>query len=154
MSPEMDAKGHKPILAVPDAEFRERSSRGQRNNSGEDGARDGDMPELQGVGLSVSEHQEHSPPMDGNKTHDVFHQLSSVRKDYRHTFHPSIRGEVPSCFRAVQQLIEALGGVGMQFRRVHVFPPSRAALPKLTDHVRYCIILCRCVSPGVACGAR
>ncbi len=118
MGPEMDAKGHKPTLTVPDAEFRKRSSRWQGNNSGEEGAGNGDMPELQGVSVSIGEHQEHSPPMDGNETHDVFHQLISVRKDYRHAFHPSIRGEVPSCFRAVQQLIEALGG---QFWRVHVF---------------------------------
>ncbi|MHA6969379.1 hypothetical protein ACX5K5_16960 (plasmid) [Glutamicibacter bergerei] len=95
MSPEMDAKARDPILAVPDAEFRERSSRGQRNNSGEDGTGDGDMPELQGVSVSVSEHQEHSPPMDGNETHDFFYQLISVCEDYRHAFHPSISGEVP-----------------------------------------------------------
>jgi len=113
MSPEMDAKGHKPILAVPNAEFRERSSRWQRNNSGEEGAGDGDMPQLQGVSLSVGEHQKHSPSMDGNKPHDVFHQLISVGEDYWHAFHPSIRGEVPLSYRAVQQLVETLGGGGM-----------------------------------------
>lgn len=102
MGPEVDAKGHKPTLAVPDAEFRERSSRWQGRNSGEDGAGDGDMPELQGVSLSVGENQEHGPPMDGNKPHDVFDQLSSLGKNYRHAFHPSIRGEVPLGYRAVQ----------------------------------------------------